>query len=329
MSLRRRVMHTLHALGVGRRLHARNRAAGRIPIVVFHRVTPVADPFWPPYTPEQFRRIVAFLAEHYRFLAVEDLFTKPVDDLRDGIVLTFDDAWADFLHYALPVLEEFRAPVTQFLATAPLDEGRIIWTSEVDAAFRYATVPEVVLEDGATRLVLPLSTEAERLAAAVRFRNHILSLPNERTFAAVEQLHARLGRPTAPDQRLLTWEELRNLRERVHFGAHTVTHSSLRFAAAGPWLTHELEHCGTRIATELGTRPRYLAYPIGFQNAAVRAEAAKHYEAAFAVGGTPADLHLLQNDPDYRFRIPRINLTDVEPAEVWLRINGFHAALGR
>lgn len=43
------------------------------------------------------------------------------------VVVTFDDGTADFVDEALPILERYRIPVTIYLATGWLDDGRSFW----------------------------------------------------------------------------------------------------------------------------------------------------------------------------------------------------------
>lgn len=46
---------------------------------------------------------------------------------RDLVAVTFDDGTADFVDHAVPVLVRHRIPVTLYLATAFVEEGRSFW----------------------------------------------------------------------------------------------------------------------------------------------------------------------------------------------------------
>jgi peptidoglycan/xylan/chitin deacetylase (PgdA/CDA1 family) len=320
----------LGLLGVGRLLHAINRRAGRVPVIVFHRVSPHPDPFWPPYTPDDFRRLIAFLARRYRFIPLDDLLTKDPDELRDGIVITFDDAWYDFVEHALPVLRDHKVPVVQFVATAPVQERSLIWTSLLDQAFRRteAASVEVTLEDGPLRFALP--DEATRVRVADRVQRMLKDLPDSLRRQALDTILAQLGRPAAdPRMRLCTWEELRALRAEVPLHAHSASHPCLPRVEEDEQLGSELVDCQRSMTAELGDRPRHLAYPMGAHDDRVVALTARHYEAAFATGNALVELERLRHEPGYRYRMPRFNLTDTRPHEAYLRLNGFHGWLLR
>jgi len=322
--------HLLGGLGLGRLLHVLNRRAGRIPVIVFHRVSPHPDPFWPPYTPEEFRRLIAFLAQRYRFITLDDLLTKGADELRDGLVITFDDVWHDFVDHALPVLRDHRVPVTQFVATEAVEQRSLIWTSLLDQAFRRteARTIEFSLEGRPHHFALP--DEATRVRVADQVQRMLKRLPDTLRRQALDALLDQLGRPGAdPHMRLCTWDELRSLRTEVAFHAHSVSHPGLPHVEDDELLEAELAGCQRTMHTELGTKPRYLAYPMGAHDDRVVARSAQLYEAAFATGNDLVDLERLRREPAYRYRIPRFNLTDTAPHEAYLRLNGFHAWLFR
>lgn len=319
------LFRALGLAGVGRVLHARNRRAGRIPVVVFHRVSPDPDPFWPPYTPEAFARLIGFLAKRYRFISVEDLLTQPLDGLRGGIVITFDDAWHDFVDHALPVLREHHVPVVQFVATGPTGQGTLIWTSLLDQAFRRtgARSLELTLEGRSHRFVL--DHEAQRVQAALEVQRLLKQAPDQARRQALDTILEQLGPPQPdPAYRLCTWEELRALVPEVPLHAHSATHPYLPHVEDDAQLDEELAGCQRAMEAELGARPRYLAYPMGGHDDRVMARTAVPYEAAFATGNSLVDLEQLRSNPAYRFQIPRFNLTDTAPQEAYLRLNGFH-----
>ncbi|MEX2287759.1 MAG: polysaccharide deacetylase family protein [Planctomycetaceae bacterium] len=97
-------------------------------ILMYHRVCPrfrgVPAPTW-NVTPERFReQLSGLLARGYRpwpLKKVLALHQKREAIPRHVFVVTFDDGYANNLHYAWPVLKELNVPATIFLATAFID----------------------------------------------------------------------------------------------------------------------------------------------------------------------------------------------------------------
>jgi len=315
-------------LGLGRVLHAVNKRAGRIPVIVFHRTSPHPDPFWPPYTPEAFDRLIAFLARRYHFLSVDDLLTKPSEALRGGIVITFDDAWYDFVLHSLPVLRNYQVPTVQFIATGPVHQRSLIWTSLLDQAFRRTKASSLQFTAEGQLHQFSLVDEVSNVQVADHVQRMLKRLPDAVRERTLDILLDQLGTP-APDPhlRLCTWDELRSLQAEVPLHAHSATHPYLPHVEDAERMEAELAGCQRAMEAELGIKPRYLAYPMGGHDARVLERTAELYVAAFAVGNTLVDLDSLRHVPEYRYRIPRFNLTDTEPHEAYLRLNGFHAWL--
>jgi peptidoglycan/xylan/chitin deacetylase (PgdA/CDA1 family) len=101
--------------------------APRVCILVYHRVAPVplVDPDHDDWNvpPSIFADHMACLAEHShlvrlsevsRYLQGESQFTKPV------VAVTFDDGFANLIHYALPWLVRYQVPATWFVVTAEI-----------------------------------------------------------------------------------------------------------------------------------------------------------------------------------------------------------------
>ncbi len=97
-------------------------------ILMYHRVTPrvagVDPPTW-NVPPQQFRRqLTGLLSRGYRAWPLRQILehcaaSKPIPPRT--FVVTFDDGYDNFYHYAWPVLKELGIPATVFIATAYLD----------------------------------------------------------------------------------------------------------------------------------------------------------------------------------------------------------------
>lgn len=107
---------------------------------------------------------------------------------------------------------------------------------------------------------------------------------------------------------LLSWDEIQALRaEGVCFGSHTRTHPRL-IQQSPAQSDHEIAASKARLEAELGQPVRFLAYPYGESDAAIRAAARRAgYDAAFGVSTGPFDLFniwrraILRTDGLYNF----------------------------
>lgn len=106
---------------------------GWTPILMLHEVLPDGVSPMPPYsiTVSTLRTILLdFTARGYKSGTLHDAL-QPPGTLVKRLVLTFDDGTADFLEYALPVLQEFNFSATLFIV-AGLIGGRRTWSSPGD-----------------------------------------------------------------------------------------------------------------------------------------------------------------------------------------------------
>ena len=115
------------------------------------------------------------------------------------------------------------------------------------------------------------------------------------TFVHTGYVGSSTGRPK------LYWEELKTLQASglVSVGSQTVSHPPDLRTLSETQMHRELRGSLVSIQTNIGRRPRYLAYPSGKYNAAAERIAAKYYRAAFSEVQTPVQLS------PKRYAIPR------------------------
>lgn len=107
--------------------------------------------------------------------------------------------------------------------------------------------------------------------------------------------------PTAPLFEMLRWSEIEALqRAGMRIEAHTVSHPDLR-QLADTELRDECESAEETIASRLGVRPRYFAYPYGHSDARVRAFTRDRY-----CGSLTTDLRMLRRKED-KAALPRLD----------------------
>lgn len=118
---------------------ARRAQAGKVAVLMYHGVVADEDPLaqgdWLQVRQREFRAQMAYLAEHCQVCSLDDILTgAPHGAGRLRVLITFDDGYANNLHLALPVLQEFRFPALIFLVTAYVDSNKLFWWDRLHLA---------------------------------------------------------------------------------------------------------------------------------------------------------------------------------------------------
>lgn len=169
-----------------------------------------------------------------------------------GIAITFDDAYADLLDAAVPLLREASVPATVFAVSGRL--GREFWWDRLERALPSR---RSILED----------PELQGLHSRLRRLS-----PEEREEALLE-LEAEAGAAGEPGPRSVTADELRHLASDplIEIGAHTRTHEWLPSLGAE---ARRQEIAGSREELEgiLGAPVPGFAFPYGGESPVLAAE---------------------------------------------------------
>lgn len=226
-------------------------------VLVYHRVTDlVSDPWSLSVSPRRFEQHLQVLESRFHPLSLTDL----THALRTGsvpplsVVVTFDDGYADNLHYAKPLLERYHIPGTVFVTTGSLGQDREFWWDELDKLLlQPSQLPEALrlrLDGKAYEWHLGDATHYE-LQDALRHRRWRAweepPTPRHRMYSTLWELLQRssdaerravlhelvswagVDPGARSTHRSLTVDELRDLAQGhlVDVGAHTVSHRVL------------------------------------------------------------------------------------------------------
>lgn len=269
-------------------------------ILQYHRVIAApTDPHILCVTPDHFEAHLQVVRQCGQPVSLRQL----VQSLRSGrlieraIVVTFDDGYADNLHYARPLLARYAVPATVFVSTAYIDHPREFWWDELERlVLTPGTLPETVaLQIDGARHAWRLGERACYSEAEWRQRQdwdlarpddpterHALfrglygvlhPLDNQQREAALDQLAALAQQPQRrrATHRMLTAREVVELAADglVEIGAHTHTHPAL---AALPEEAQRAEISDSKTILEelLGAPVTSFAYPHGAASRATR-----------------------------------------------------------
>jgi peptidoglycan/xylan/chitin deacetylase (PgdA/CDA1 family) len=98
--------------------------ADGLAVLVYHRVVS-GIPKELAIPPRMFRRQIRFLIENYPIVHPDRLLSG--GEIRNGVLLTFDDGYEDFGQTVLPVLREFGVPALLYLCSQRLLDGGYHW----------------------------------------------------------------------------------------------------------------------------------------------------------------------------------------------------------
>ena len=282
--------------GIGRlRQYAawtRRQLTGSAVILLYHRIAELAeDPQLLSVTPRNFSEQMSVLRKFGKPLPLTELITLGRDRNlpQRGIVVTFDDGYADNLHNAKPALARYEIPATVFVTAGHVGSTEEYWWDEIERLLlEPSRLPEVlVLRTDKVKLDWQLGEscaydEEDRLKYrgwnvrleppssrhALYLALHKLVRPLEK--GPREQVLGELrrwsgcgtqGRSTHQAASVLEIQELAN-GGLVEIGAHTVTHPVLSRVAKDVQCM-EIEQSKASLQHMLGRPVKNFAYPFG------------------------------------------------------------------
>lgn len=138
-------IHVTEKLGRAAR-ELRSRFVPRGLILMYHRVAEVhPDPWSLCVSPDHFSEHLEVIRKHFRPMKLPNL-AKALGNRKvpgRSVVITFDDGYADNLHYAKRLLERYDIPSSVFITTGYIDDNREFWWDELERLILHSnTLPE-------------------------------------------------------------------------------------------------------------------------------------------------------------------------------------------
>lgn len=319
-------------------------------ILLYHRVIELdSDPQCLAVSPAHFRQHLEIIRREFRPVSLSDLVESHSTGRMPprGVVVTFDDGYADNLEIAAPLLEEFDVPATVFVTPRFENAGEFWWDELERVALRPSRIPSKLnlfiagashdwtITDGSDRTPSDLEWNALRNDAPTQRQALYLMLcrmlrdaPHMEREAALSELRrwAGVDASARPTHRPLSEDQLVELarREIIEIGAHTLTHPVL--GGLPPRLQIE-EIVGGRRAIEdaIGRPVTSFAYPFGcrgdFDSDSVIAARHAGMRAACANTGRAPDARARVTSAADRFTLPRAIIRDCDGEEFAHRLH--------
>lgn len=310
-------------LAKGRRAIARvDRWARRVDIfgprigvraLLYHRVADLAeDPHSLAVSPGRFYDQMDYVRKNYFPLNIHEFLEIKVNRRalpRDGVILTFDDGYADNFLNALPILESLSLQAVFFISTSKINSIEEFWWDELE------------------RILLVNPASPDRVEFTIAGRRYAFVLENrESKLHAYYAIHTllRKSHPTERDSvlnSLRSWASLQKTGRDTHrvmtsheismmarspsavIGAHTNSHpvlSSLSYTEQ----YQEIEKSKSILESYCGTDVSLFSYPFGgtldYDRRSIKACKEVGIRAAFTTD--ERTMREMTND----FRLPRL-----------------------
>jgi len=266
---------------------------------MYHRVFEAfTDPWELCVSPGHFAEHLEVLSENYQVMRLSELvrYLKAAQLPKRGVVLTFDDGYADNFWNAKPLLEQYRIPATVFVTSGSLDRSTEFWWDDLE---------RVLLQEGKLPKRLQLRIQGrsyewptisfdERKLSYMAIHQLLQPLRDSERDPVISELFAwadvaPMGRS---DYRSLTTDELIQLEqsEFVDIGAHTVSHS---FLSVMTEVEQHDEIAGSRNKLEeiIGRHVDTFSYPYGnLSSNAVNIVEAAGFKGALTIDANPVEV---------------------------------------
>src|SRR6195952_953353 len=287
-------------------------------IFMLHHVRPRRDRAFQPnhhleITPEFLRAMLAHLrARGIDIVTVDQMYQRLMqrDFSRRFACFTFDDGYRDNRDFALPVMREFDAPLTVYVASDfAQGTGRLWWIAlEMVVAKAHAIEFEI---DG-SRIHLDTGTIEAKQAAFDRVHEWMRALPGD--YDIGQEISALCGRHDIDEKAIsydlcMSWDELKPFADDplVTIGAHTITHCNLA-KQTDAIAAHEMAISRARIEASLQRPALHLAYPYGDRLAAGPREFALAQAAGFKTAVTTRPGMVYPENAGHLTALPRVSL---------------------
>jgi peptidoglycan/xylan/chitin deacetylase (PgdA/CDA1 family) len=260
-----------------------------------------------------------FLRAMLSHLRSRDIDVITMDEVHDRLRMrnfsrrfacfTLDDGYRDNRDFALPVLREFDAPCTLYVASDFAEGTGRLWWIALEMAIAKASTIEVTI--GGTPHRLDTSTPAAKQAAFDRLHDWLRSLAEHEPQRELTELCARhlVDEAAICRELCMSWDELKLLAQDplITVGAHSITHCNLARQSEAT-VSHELTVSRARIESALQRPIVHLAYPYGDKTAAGQREFALARAAGYKTAVTTRPGMIFPESADHVTALPRVSL---------------------
>lgn len=226
------------------------------------------------------------------------------------IAVTLDDGYRDNLENAVPVFRKHAIPYTIFVAPGLVEGRATLWWEDLKAVI--ARRERFVMGSPKGRVDFDVSTPALKrrvYAELLALLTTRVDEDEQRRIVSQLCMQAGIDAEAHRARSIMNWREIVELSRDplCTIGAHTVRHFALARLESDRAMA-EMEESARILELETGQRPKHLAYPYGYKEAAGPREFALAREAGFDSAVTTRHGVLYPEHVGHLHALPRISL---------------------
>lgn len=239
-------------------------------ILIYHRVIDLEiDPFHLMVHPKRFEDQIRYLRNKFNLIPLQELVKKisKGESVRNCIVITFDDGYADNLYSAKPILEKYQVPATFFAVVGMIGSKREFWWDELERIFLIERKSFKRLERNKQKRESDILKKNNSSDNYFEMHRLLKYLPNKKREKILDSMFDRLGlnrNAGRETHRILKREELQELArgELFEIGSHSITHMALTaLPEERRWL--EIKNSKALLEQYIDSKIRSFSYPFG------------------------------------------------------------------
>ncbi|UCH89387.1 MAG: polysaccharide deacetylase family protein [Thermoplasmata archaeon] len=194
---------------------------------------------------ELFREHIRFLKSNHKIISLDELYENiKANDVPAGtVVITFDDGYKSNHTEVLPVVKEFKIPVTIYLVTNVVGTTSEFWFSKLKN--------------------IRNKIKREKLSVDIPSREFFLKCSDTEKTDKINELAKKVNYKPA-QREALSWGEINEMHDTgyIHFGAHTHTHPALT-NIDDKQVKKELKLSKRILEKKLNNKVNHFSYPNG------------------------------------------------------------------
>jgi peptidoglycan/xylan/chitin deacetylase (PgdA/CDA1 family) len=286
-------------------------------VFMLHHVRPAREAGFQPnrhleVTPQFLRATLAHLkSRDIDIVTMDEVHQRLLSSnfARRFACFTFDDGYRDNRDHALPVMREFAAPFTVYVASDFAEGSGRLWWIALEMAIAKANSIEVSMGHAPVRL--DTSTASAKQSAFDRLHDWLRALPEHDLRREIGALAARHGVDQAAICRdlCMSWDELKSFAADplVTIGGHSISHCNLA-RQSEEVAREEITLSRARIEERLQRPVLHLAYPYGDRIAAGSREFALANSAGYKTAVTTRPGMVFPESAGHLTALPRVSL---------------------